>query len=118
MFMRLKALIRSATNKTAFVAALVATRRRAADAKPWTVKSVNEVLDELRKEGLLDDVFTCPKELLHPVAADAASDPDAACLIAAVRSTFPDVSPRAYGYNWPADRRGRRAPPAARHLWQ
>ncbi|MGZ8282601.1 MAG: hypothetical protein ACXWUN_06565 [Allosphingosinicella sp.] len=100
LVMRLKALIRSATNKTTFVAALVATRRRAADGKAWTVKSVNEVLDELRKEGLLDEVFTCPKELLHPVAVDAAAGPDAACLIAAVRSTFPDVSPRAYAYNY------------------
>ena len=100
LVMRLKALIGSYTNKTAFVSAMVATHSRAADGRAWTVKSANEALAGLQKLELLDDSFTCPKSLLHPVAADAAGGPDAESLIAAVRSTFPDVSPRAYSYHY------------------
>ncbi|MDZ3838187.1 MAG: hypothetical protein U0S49_12520 [Rhodospirillales bacterium] len=100
LVMRLKALIGSYTNKTAFVSAMVATHSRAADGRAWTVKSANEALAGLQKLELLDDSFTCPKSLLHPVAADAAGGPDAESLIAAVRSTFPDVSARAYSYHY------------------
>lgn len=85
LVMRLKALIGSWTNKNAFVSAMVATRSRAADGRAWTVKSVNEVLTGLQKLELLDDGFTCPKALLHPLAADAAGGPDAESLTTGAR---------------------------------
>ena len=113
LVIQLKALIRSATNKTTFVAALVATRSRGADGNAWSNKVVYEVLDELRAGGLLDEVFTCPRELLHPLAVDAASGPDAERLIAAVRSTFPEASARAYAYNYSLHT----DEDAARRLW-
>ncbi|MFZ1413268.1 MAG: DEAD/DEAH box helicase [Defluviicoccus sp.] len=100
LVMQLKALIGSTTNKSDFVSAMVATGSRAPDGKAWSYKSISEVLGDLRKRELLDDGFTCPGALLHPLAADAASGPDAKHLIEAVRATFPSVSPRAYAYNY------------------
>lgn len=100
LVMQLKALIRSATNKTTFAAALVATGSRDANGEALSNKVVYAVLDELRAAGLLDELFTCPRELLHPLAVDAAGGAEATRLIAAARSTFPNASARAYALNY------------------
>lgn len=89
LFLHLKSLVFLPTNKTVFLDCLARSGLRAPDGKAWSSRSVNVVLDELLRQGLLTEELACPPALLHPVAVDAVAAADGELLVAAVRRAFP-----------------------------
>jgi len=89
LVLRLKSLLFLPTTKTVFLECLTRSGLRAPDGKAWSSRSVNVVLEELRRQRLLTEDLACPPALLHPFAADAAASADSELLIAAVRRAFP-----------------------------
>jgi superfamily II DNA or RNA helicase len=93
----LKALIGPPCGKGEFLAALTAAGSRGPDGKPWSHKTANEVLARLAGLGLLKEDLSCPENLWHPLAVEAAAAPEGPALIAAVGAQFPESMPR-YSY--------------------
>jgi len=89
LVLRLKSLLFLPTTKTVFLECLTRSGLRAPDGKAWSSRSVNVVLEELRRQRLLTEDLACPPALLHPFAADAAASADSELLTAAVRRAFP-----------------------------
>ncbi|MBV8870092.1 MAG: DEAD/DEAH box helicase [Acetobacteraceae bacterium] len=87
--LRLKSLVFLPTGKTTFLECLTRAGLRAPDGKAWSSRSLNAVLDELLRHGLLTADLACAPALLHPVAVDAVRAPEGARLIDAVRRAFP-----------------------------
>jgi superfamily II DNA or RNA helicase len=96
LVLRLKSLIGLATNKAEFVSVMNATGIRTADGKAWSYKPVNEVLDRLSSLRLLDETFSCPADLWHPLAVEALAAPEGEVLLSAVLSFFPVDNRRPY----------------------
>jgi len=89
LVLHLKGLLFLPTTKTVFLECLTRSGLRAPDGKAWSSRSVNVVLEELRRQCLLTEDLACPPALLHPVAADAAASAHGDVLVAAVRRAFP-----------------------------
>ena len=87
--LRLKSLVFLPTGKTVFLECLTRSGLRAPDGKAWSSRSLNAVLDDLVRQGLLTEDLACEPSLLHPVAVDAAQAPEAGSLAEAVRKVFP-----------------------------
>ncbi len=87
--LRLKSLVFLPTGKTAFLECLTRAGLRAPDGKAWSSRSLNAVLDELFRQGLLSEDLTCAPALLHPVAVDAVQAAEGEQLVEAVRRCFP-----------------------------
>ena len=100
LLLRLKCLLVPAVTKSDFVECLKAAGSRAPDGKAWTVASVSNWCDELRRPGLLTADDACPPELLCQVAADAVACEDATALITAVRKLFPVRTRSLYSYGY------------------
>ena len=87
--LQLKSLVFLPTGKAVFAACLAATRLHAPDGRIWSSRSVNVVIDELLRLGLLTGELACPVPLLHPVAVDAMLSQHGSALAEAVRRNFP-----------------------------
>ena len=96
LVLRLKSLVFLPTGKSIFLECLTRSGLRAPDGRPWSSRSVNEVLDGLAHQGLLTENLACPPALLDLVAVDAAASEDGEALVATVRRTFP--AQRIIGY--------------------
>lgn len=91
--LRLKALIGAATGKTLFMDCL---NRLGLTSPAWTTKTLNPVLEDLRKRRLLNDAFACAAEFQHPQAVEALASPQGAAMVSALRA----VMPQDKGRNW------------------
>ncbi len=89
--LRLKALIYFPTGKPEFFECVTRARLRGPDGKAWAVRTLNGVIDELQRQGLLDNTQACAPALRHAVALDAMELEDAPVLFAAVRASFPVI---------------------------
>ncbi len=96
MVLHLKALIGPPTNKQEFLTVMNATGSRAPDGKAWSYKPVNEALDRLVALGLLEEDFSCPDGLWHPLAVACFAAPEGAALAKAVLRAFPEDGRRQY----------------------
>ncbi|WP_424140352.1 DEAD/DEAH box helicase [Roseomonas chloroacetimidivorans] len=89
LVLRLKSLVFLPTGKTVFLECLTRAGLRAPDGKAWSSRSLNAVLDDLLRQGLLTEDLACAAALLHPAAVDAAASTEGEQLMAAVRHAFP-----------------------------
>lgn len=102
--MRLKSFVLLPTNKTQFLQCVMRSDSRGPNGRAWSSPSLNDVLDQLQRQGLLTDEFACNPTLLHPVCVDAAACEQSEQLLAAVSSAFPAQQPRSYYSSPPVDR--------------
>ncbi|MDQ2803196.1 MAG: DEAD/DEAH box helicase [Pseudomonadota bacterium] len=98
LVLRLKSLVFLPTTKTVFLECLTRSGLRGPDGKAWSSRSLNAVLDELVRQGLLTEDLACAPSLLHAVAVDAAQAPEAGSLVEAVRKAFPVRRNNPYSY--------------------
>src|SRR3954471_21744335 len=106
MVLRLKSLVFLPTGKTVFLECLTRAGLRASDGKAWSSRSLNSVLDDLVRQGLLTQDLACPPALLHPVAVDAVQAAEGEQLVSTVRKAFParrSSSYYSYGQQLDAD---------------
>jgi len=106
MVLRLKSLVFLPTGKTVFLECLTRAGLRASDGKAWSSRSLNTVLDDLVRQGLLTQDLACARALLHPVAVDAVQAAEGEQLVSAVRKAFParrSSSYYSYGQQLDAD---------------
>src|ERR1700730_11080082 len=87
--LRLTGLVVDQIPRGTFVQALAATRSRAPDGKAWSGRSVQELLEALRAQGLLESDLTCAAAIRHQIAADAAVGEQGALLIRALARALP-----------------------------
>ncbi len=92
LVLRVKSLVFLPAGKTVFLECLTRTGFRDANRKLWSAGSLNPMLDELVRQGLLTEALACQPALLHPVAVDAVASAHGEALVAAVRKTFPAQS--------------------------
>jgi superfamily II DNA or RNA helicase len=103
--LRLKSLVFLTSTKADFLNGLIRTGLHAPDGKAWTSQSTNAALDDLQRRGLVTESFACQPALLHPVAVDAGTCPDAEALATGVRRAFPAPSgTTSYSYTAMNDR--------------
>ena len=88
MVLRLKSLLRPAASPAELVECLKATGVRTPSGKAWTAPLVSVLQDELRHAGLLTRESACLPELVHAVAVEATTGPEASALAAAIRRVF------------------------------
>jgi hypothetical protein len=97
MVLRLKSLLLPAAAPAEFVACLKATGVRAPTGKAWTAPLVSGLQDELRRAGLLTREGACLPELVHEVAVEATTGPEARVLAVAIRRVFAGQVTTYYG---------------------
>jgi len=87
--MELKALLGAPTSKTIFLDALRACGTPCPGGKSWSATSLNPILDELARLGLLDQAFACVPALTHRLARHAAESPASAPLLEGLGRALP-----------------------------
>jgi superfamily II DNA or RNA helicase len=97
MVLRLKSLLRPAASPAELVECLKATGVRTPNGKAWTSPLVSALQDELRHAGLLTREGACLPELVHEVAVEATTGPEASALAAAIRRVFTSQVTTYYG---------------------
>ena len=86
---RLKTLIYFPTGKPEFQECLTHAKLHGPDGKAWPTRTLNGVIDEMQRQGLLDNTQACAPALRHAVAIDAMESEAASSLMEAVRTSFP-----------------------------
>jgi superfamily II DNA or RNA helicase len=97
MVLRLKSLLRPAASPAEFVECLKATGVRTPTGKAWSSPLVSAMEDELRRAGLLTREGACLPELVHDVAVEAMTGPEASALAVAIRRVFAGQVTTYYG---------------------
>jgi superfamily II DNA or RNA helicase len=89
LIMELKALLGAPTSKTIFLDALRACGTPCPGGKSWSATSLNPILDELARQGLLDQALACAPALTHRLARHAAESPAGARLLEGLDRALP-----------------------------
>ena len=87
--LRLKTLIYFPTGKPEFFECVTRAKLPGPDGKAWAVRTLNGVIDELQRQGFLDNTQACAPALRHAVAIEAMESQAASSLMEAVRASFP-----------------------------
>ncbi len=80
--------------KTPFLSLLVATRPLSPEGKGWNLINLGTLLDDLQRQGLLDEKHLCPPDLLHPVTADLVDSPLGGPCLKVIQTRFPVEFPK------------------------
>ena len=95
--LRLKSLLLPAASPAEFVECLKATGVRTPSGKAWTSVLVSAMQDELRRAGFLTQQGACLPEVVHDIAIETTTSPEASALAAAIRRVFASQVTTYYG---------------------